>query len=222
MANQLVVRYYPVDGEFAPAENNRGAFGVGVWVQPGIPPFFDYDYDSPTMVIPSQPFPDGQKVGRFAHDNMTVAFFDTIGLVEGQYVEVAVQPTTPVGALVPLTLASFPLDVYIAGLGPLPIPPADPEYPVWEDTGTNYAGGVVEFGFYDATDTYYSLGAIWVDGGFFTPKFDGSSYDNPTLPPATESQLIFSEDTGLLQITLQSGVAPPAFWTNLRRSVETI
>lgn len=222
MANNLIMRFYPVDGEYSSAESNGGSFGIGVWIQAGEPPWYDYNYSNPTMAVPSQEYPDYAAVGQFAHDNMAVAYFDAYTLSGSMYVEVEVQLLSPAGSVIPLTSASFPLDVYLAGLGAYPTPPTDPANPVWEGSGSNYAGGVLEIGFYDETNAYVSLSAIWVDAGFFQPKADGTSFDNPMLPASTSSQFYFDESTGLLTITLESNTIPPAFWVNKRNTTETI
>ena len=218
MADQLVIRYYPVDGEFSynEARYNYGYFGLGLWVQVGEPPFFDYDADRPTMIVPTS---TGHPVGFPDQGWMTVKSLNPRGLVEGQYVEYEIQLTTPDGFLVPLTTASFPLEVIVAAGGSWSDPGVDGK-PYRNDYFENYAGGALEFGFYDASNVYYSLASVWVDGFYFEPKTDGTSYDNPALPPMTRARLSV-DSNGLLHATLDSGVIPPAFWTQLRKVNET-
>lgn len=46
MAYRLLMRYYPVDGQFSPAENQYAYFGLALWAQPRSD---EYNAAAPTM-----------------------------------------------------------------------------------------------------------------------------------------------------------------------------
>ncbi len=72
-----------------------------------------------------------------------------------------------------------------------------------------YAGGAVEIGLDDGT-TFTRLGSFWIRGGFFQPKSDGASWDNPALPPSNLE--IFSLDgDGIVRVLLNADVPVPLF-----------
>lgn len=72
-----------------------------------------------------------------------------------------------------------------------------------------YAGGAVEIGLDDGT-TFTRLGSFWIRGGFFQPKSDGTSWDNPALPPSNLE--IFSLDgDGIVRVLLNADVPVPLF-----------
>ena len=225
MANRLVIRYYPVDGEYSQAQYNYGSFGLALWLQPESS---SYDYDSPTMGIVSEYPPDGALVTASTNGNYwdgnyaSVVYFPADNLTPGQYVERELFLLESDGVTIrPVDRSNLPLDVYVTGPGP------EAEM-VDFSTGVrvggirgsaSYAGGAVEFGLYE-DDVYSALASFWIDGEFFQPKQDGTSWQVSGLPEDTD--LVFWDNASMaLKATLQSPGPAPGFWTQLTRTQET-
>lgn len=230
MANRLVVRFWPVDGEYSTAPSNGGAFGMSLWAQPVAD---SYDGGNPTMGVMDGVYAPGDLIhvvdqftgwtGRYA-TAVNLSAYEIGG--EGEYVEQEVFLLEEVGGGIrSVGLADLPLDVLIAGCGPsIFVEPPSGEDGFWRETeakaAASYAGGVVEFGLY-VDEVFYSLSSFWFKGAFFDPKSDGTSWDNPVLPERTDEVRIDGAD-GFFRTTLRAGPAPPAplFWTQLKQAVE--
>lgn len=216
---RLVLRYYPVDGEFSPARSNYGGFGIALWLQPYAS---SYDPDSPTMGAQGKTV-EGEVVVRDGPDYWQPKHASVVQLtlpetiVEGEFVEQEVYLLAEDSeTVVPVSLSSLPLDVtVVAGLVGVP-EAGDP----WNAEGqiAGYAGGAFEIGLYE-DDVFHSLTVFWADGGFFQPKADGTSWDNPMLPPQSMT-LAYSEDDRLYTATLKTSAPLVAFWTQLLRATE--
>lgn len=226
MANRLVIRYYPVDGEWSPARSNPGDFGIAVYLPPVTGQWGDRPY---TMGAEGQMDWDAVKFTDYwaweGHYLSTVHFSPygdnddgSDAIDEGGYVEQEVTLLESDGVTVrPIDKSTLPLDVIIAGLGSAPYLDGG----AWRTdirAKASYAGGVVEIGLY-ADDEYLSLTTFWVRGTYFTPKPGDESWANPALPPQSGS-VWFDEEAGLLYATLDADIPSQPFWTGFLRTVE--
>lgn len=224
MANRLVIRYYPVDGEYSPAQYNYGSFGLALWLQPESS---SYDSTKPTMGITSEYPPDGALVaasatgGYWDGNHASVVYFPAGGLTPGQYVERELFLLEPDGVTVrPVERSTLPMEVYVTGPGP------ESETLDW-NTGVRvggvrgsaaYAGGAVEFGLYE-DGAYSALASFWIDGEYFQAKQDGTSWGVPGLPENTD-HVFWDNTTMALKATLLSPGPAPSFWVMLKQAQE--
>uniref|UniRef100_A0A6M3M6U4 Uncharacterized protein n=1 Tax=viral metagenome TaxID=1070528 RepID=A0A6M3M6U4_9ZZZZ len=230
MANRLVIRYYPVDGDWSSAQDQTGSFGLAIHLSPvlGL-----YDTHPQTMGVAGSEslYSDLVKSsdsgeywdGQYA----TVINFSTYGMVPGDFVEKEVyllqeDRTT----IIPVDDSTLPLDAIVAGLGPGPgVWWGDPAVVgAAEQATASYAGGALEFGIY-VDDVYTPSAAVWVRGSFFQPKSDGTSWTGAPIPEATPDSYYFEEygvsGSQVLKVRLTLG-PPSGFWTQFTRSRETI
>lgn len=232
MADRLVIRYYPVDGEYSTADNQSGNFGISMWAQPlaGY-----YDDSKPTMGAVGGSL-DGDRVGgdrvwgeeySGVGVHASTVHFDVYGLAEGGFAEQVVLLLEPDSATVrTVTRADLPLDVIVAGLGPTRTENVPGDGRPWRadhGSGGVYAGGVIEIGLYEG-EAFTPLTSFWVRGLSFEPKSDGSSWANPALPPQSETLRVDADDLlGIVRATLAvQPVREPvtAFWTRLVLATE--
>ena len=230
MAYRLLMRYYPVDGAWSPAENQAAYFGLALWVQPRSG---EYNDVAPTMGSHSEfvsgapastgEWADGPFGPYLASHFASVVSFSPFGIEEGGYVEREIILLEPDSTTVrPISPSDLPLSLVIAGAGTGDADMAQPDA-VYVEPGSRwgsfaYAGGAVEIGLDDGT-TFTRLGSFWIRGGFFQPKSDGTSWDNPALPPSNLE--IFSLDgDGVVRVLLNADVPTPAFWTQLKQAAE--
>ena len=212
MAERLVIRYYPVDGEYNGASTTSCSFGIALWFRPPL---------NPTMGALTGSISNSEIGVRYAGNSASVVYFDVYELSEGEFAEQEIYLLSPASDVLPVTLASLPIEVAVAGLGVEPNPSSSQTRAWVADSYSTggYAGGAIEIGLYVDAD-YIPLSSFWVDGEFFTAKYDGTSWDNPVLPQPTDLYRK-DEEGGVLYITLSTNATPPTFWTQLRRSVET-
>lgn len=229
MAGELILRYWPVDGAFP--QSSYVKFGVATRVQTPTLPYFEYDPSDPTMYQVGYDYNlDGDGVGpkqidqyRYRYANAaSVVSLGGEGLVEGEYAEAAVRLLGAGGTVIPVGLEDMPLTLYLVGLSGNPQRYENP--PRWSDpggytAGIEYAGGVIQVGLYEAGE-FVSLGSAWVDGSFFTPKGDGSSWSNPALPP--EANVRYDEETNFIYMDLAPTRPVEAFWTQRVQATETL
>lgn len=230
MAYRLLIRYYPVDGEYSPANSQNANFGLSLWAQPRS---HAYDDGAPTMASVSEYVSGGPaskgtwENGPFgpylAYHYASVISFAPYPVSEGGYIEheiILLEPdSTTVRQISP---ADLPLNLVIAGAGlgapdyMQPQAASIPDGSGWGDFA--YAGGAVEIGLDDGT-TFTRLGSFWIRGGFFQPKSDGTSWDNPALPPPN-LELFSLDGDGVVRVLLNADVPTPAFWTQIKQAVE--
>jgi hypothetical protein len=227
MANRLVLRYYPVDGDWSEARYNYGSFGVTLWLQPSATYYND---SNPTMGDPNYQWPlsgDLVKANPFGDywegNYASIVHFDTSDLTVGQYAEKEVLLFAPNSQTVqPVDDSAFPMDVIVTGLGPDPRPSWVLEE-AWEldsRSTSSYAGGALEIGIY-RDDAYTPLAAIWVDGSFFQAQstaWTGAPIPTPTGNVKLE-QVDGNGENGVLVATLSLG-PKPSFWVNLKQAQE--
>lgn len=230
MAYRLLMRYYPVDGAWNEAQNQFASFGLALWAQPRDT---YYNYAAPTMGSPTE-WIDGAPASTrewidtpfgptLAYHYASVVYFDTYGLSEGDYVEREILLLEPDSSTIrPVSPSDLPLSLVIAGAGTGGYDWQRPDVytiPIdswWGDFA--YAGGAVEIGLDDGT-TFTRLGSFWIRGGFFEPKSDGTSWDNPALPPPN-LELFSLDGDGVVRVLLNADVPTPAFWTQIKQAVE--
>lgn len=231
MAYRLLIRYYPVDGDWNEAQYQSASFGLALWAQPR---GADYNDAAPTMGsltewVSGAPASTGEWVDTpfgpaLAYRYASVVSFDPWGLVEGQYVEREIILLEPDSTTVhPISPSDLPLSLVIAGAGTGVADMSQPDA-VYVEIGTRwgsfaYAGGAVEIGLDDGT-TFTRLGSFWIRGGFFQPKSDGTSWDNPVLPPP-DMEIMSLDGDGIVRVQLTGDFPVSAFWTNLRKVTET-
>lgn len=229
MANRLVIRYYPVDGDWSQAQYQNGYFGLAVHLSPVIG---QYDAFPPTMGSPDPQSESKDLVvssggGYWEGKYATVFYFDPYGMVPGEFIETEIILLGPDGStVIPVDDSTLPLDAIVAGLGPNP-------YEDWDDptvvrvneqAAAGYAGGALQFGIY-VDDVYTPCASVWVRGAFFQPKSDGTSWTGAPIPEATPDDYYFEAhepyDSQVLKVRLTAG-PPSGFWTQFTRTRETI
>lgn len=230
MAYRLLIRYYPVDGNWNEAQYQSASFGLALWAQPR---GTDYNDAAPTMGsltewVSGAPASTGEWVDTpfgptLAYHYASVVYFDTYGLSEGDYVEREILLLEPDSSTIrPISPSDLPLSLVIAGAGTGDADMAQPDA-VYVEPGSRwgsfaYAGGAVEIGLDDGT-TFTRLGSFWIRGGFFQPKSDGTSWDNPVLPPP-DMEIFSLDPDGVVRVLLDADVPVPAFWTQLKQATE--
>lgn len=230
MANRLVIRYYPVDGDWSPAQYQSGQFGLAVHLSPVIGP---YDTFPPTMGSPDPQSESTDLVkgsddgGYWDGQYATVFYFDPYGMVPGDFVETEIILLGPDGStVIPVDDSTLPLDAIVTGLGPNPrIGEDDPiVVNMAYQAAAGYAGGALQFGIY-VDDVYTPCASVWVRGNFFQPKSDGTSWTGAPIPEATPDDYYFEPygayDSQVLRVRLTAG-PPSGFWTQFTRARETI
>ena len=232
MAYRLLIRYYPVDGDWSDAQSQSAAFGLALWAQPMAS---YYDDMAPTMgtaisewmngaPVSEGEFVPGQWGGSWQYRYASVVEFSASGLVEGQYVEKEILLLEEDGSTVrQITPADLPLSLVIAGAGKGDTDWERPEvYAIDGFPGawiaSVYAGGAVEIGLDDG-ETFTRLASFWVNGSFFSPKPGLESWSNPVLPPSYPEIISLAPD-GLIRILLDADVPKPLFWTQIKQAVE--
>lgn len=232
MANRLVIRYYPVDGEWSPARYQHGKFGLALHLSPVIGPYDDFD---PTMGVTPGNFTDRSLVtnesedywsGRWATVTDFVDFSEG-GIQPGEYIEKEIYLLAADGVtVVPVDETTLPLQATVAGLGAhVTSWWEDPDVVDIEERAQSYAGGALEFGIYTG-DTYVPCASIWVKGTFFQPKYDGTSWSSANIPAPTPDALELVpyqtpwDQANTLSVRLALG-PPTGFWTQLVRATQT-
>ena len=230
MAYRLLMRYYPVDGDWSPAEYQNASFGLALWVQPR---GTDYNDSAPTMAhltewVSGAPASTGEWVDTpfgptLAHHYASVVSFYPGGLVEGQYVEQEIILLEPDSTTVrQLTPSDLPIALVIAGAGTGDYDWQRPDVYTIPSGGRwgsfAYAGGAVEIGLDDGT-TFTRIGSFWIRGEFFAPKSGDASWSNPALPPP-DRELFFLDTDGVVHVQLAADFPVLPFWTQIKQAVE--
>lgn len=190
-----VIRYYPVEVD-PDWKNSDAAIGLGVWISPssggsnltmiaadgGESPEWTWDYPGApgylsTLMVPR---------------NMT----------PGGYAERAFQLLDESGVIVPISVGTLPLQLYLSR--------ATSE---WQG---GYAGGIIQIGLYQAGELV-ELASFQVRGYYFSEMFVVPG-GWEVIPPANPGSI--DDSTEYTRVNLAANIPVLPFWTQLKQAVE--